>query len=298
MQLIVTVKKLNKRNRVPAKLTDKSSIIGTVLQGFKFEGTEVKNISDPSLGKWYKDRDGYFYWGGGLMALPEPAMFPLEDLPINLPENYLLGADVSHYNSRPDWDAMIHAGISFVYIKISEGVGTPDQKAKAHAENAHANGLKTGYYHFCRPDTRNGGTLQTDAIAEANAAVIILQQLPEPALPLVLDLEDQSSWDTPLSKKDYLAWIEIFIQQIIQSTGVPPVIYSRKEYLDRKLPKDHTLGKYHLWLAAYSIRDANKLKCPVGWQDWSIWQFSEKAHIGGNAMLDLNIMKDLTVIIP
>jgi lysozyme len=298
MQLIVTVKKLNKRNRVPAKLTDKDSIIGTVFQGFKFEGTEVPTVPDPALGKWYQDRDGYYYWGGGLMPLPPPANNVIDHLPANLPTDYLLGADLSHYNAQPDWDAISNAGISFVYLKISEGVGTPDPKAREHADNALAHSLKTGYYHFCRPDTRNGGTPQTDAIAEANEAVIILQQLPPTTLPLVLDLEDQSSWDTPLQKMDYLAWIETFIHQIIRSTGITPVIYSRKEYLDRKLPANHTLGQYHLWLANYSTTDTAKLKCPIGWQDWSIWQFTDKAHLGGNAALDLNIMKDLTVITP
>ena len=302
MQLIVTVKKLNKRSRVPARLTEKDSIAGTVKQGFKFEGEEVTGIADPSLGKWYKDRNGYYYWGGGLVVLQHPpaagSEAHIDRLPANLPADYVLGADLSHYNAKPDWDAITKAGISFVYLKISEGVGTPDKKAREHADNALAHGLKTGYYHFCRPDTRNGGTLQSDAIAEANEAVIIMQQLPATEMPIVLDLEDQSSWDTPLPKKDYQTWIETFIRQVISATGIPPVIYSRKEYLDRKLPKDHTLGKYQLWLANYSVTDAAKLKCPVGWKDWSIWQFTGKARVGGNAALDLNILKDLTVITP
>jgi lysozyme len=296
MQLIVTVKKLNRRSRVPAKLTEKESILGTVPQGFKFDGEEVKNIPDPVLGKWYKDQEGFFYWGGGVMLLPPPANPSIERLPLHLPESYLLGADLSHYNARPDWDAIAHAGISFVYLKISEGVGTPDNKAKEHAGNALAHGLKMGYYHFCRPDRRNGGSVQSDALAEANEVIKLMGQLPESTLPLVLDLEDQTGWDTPLQKKDYQVWIEAFIQHIIEATDVTPVIYSRKEYLDRKLPKDHSLGKYALWLANYSVRDTVKLKCPVGWNDWSIWQFTEKAHIGGNAALDLNIMKDLTVM--
>ncbi len=300
MQLIVTVKKLNKRTRVPDNLTEKNSIAGTVLQGFKFEGEEVKGIHDPALGKWYKDQHGYYYWGGGLHILkqnpPPPGTVHIDHLPANLPADYVLGADLSHYNAKPDWEAIRQAGVSFVYLKISEGVGTPDQKAKEHADNAIAHGLKTGYYHFCRPDTRNGGSLQSDATAEANAAVAIMQQLPATEMPIVLDLEDQTSWDTPLSKNDYQAWITIFIQQVIDATGIAPIIYSRKEYLDRKLPKEHTLGKYPLWLANYSVTDANKLKCPVGWDDWSIWQFTGKAKVGGNAALDLNILKDLEVI--
>src|SRR3954466_2700528 len=66
MQLQVTVNKLNKRSVVPSILPDKKNIVGVVVKGLTFEGTEVPNVPNPSLGKWYQDRDGYFYWGGGL----------------------------------------------------------------------------------------------------------------------------------------------------------------------------------------------------------------------------------------
>ena len=75
MQLIVIVKKLNKRTSVPASLPDPSNIIGVVHQGFRFEGVEVNvgEVINPSMGKWYKDRDGFFYWGGGLTEVFEAA---------------------------------------------------------------------------------------------------------------------------------------------------------------------------------------------------------------------------------
>jgi chitosanase len=75
MQLIVNVKKLNKRSGIPASLNDKN-VIGTVQQGFRFEGEEVKNTINPASGKWYKDRDNSFYWGGALTILEET---PAED---------------------------------------------------------------------------------------------------------------------------------------------------------------------------------------------------------------------------
>lgn len=70
MQLIVNVKKLNKRSSVPDKLTDKN-IIGTVYQGFQFIGDEVVQESNTALDKWYKDRDKSYYWGGGLSIVKD-----------------------------------------------------------------------------------------------------------------------------------------------------------------------------------------------------------------------------------
>ena len=67
---IVTVPKLNKRSSVPASFTDKSNITGFVLKDFSFEANEAV-VVNPNIGKWYKDRDNNFYWGGGLNVLDE-----------------------------------------------------------------------------------------------------------------------------------------------------------------------------------------------------------------------------------
>jgi subtilisin family serine protease len=69
-QLIVTVNKLNKRSTVPPSLPDPKGIIGTVNKNFSFFGTEADpgELPNSSTGKWFKDRDGSFYWGGGLEA--------------------------------------------------------------------------------------------------------------------------------------------------------------------------------------------------------------------------------------
>lgn len=72
LQLTVKAKKLNKRKFVPASLPDPGSITGTVNQGFSFLGEEVMNVPNPLIGKWFKDRDNNFYWGGGLDIFEEP----------------------------------------------------------------------------------------------------------------------------------------------------------------------------------------------------------------------------------
>ena len=190
MQLIVNVKKLNKRSFVPSSLAE-NNIIGTVFQGFRFDGEEITDIPNPSMGIWYRDRDGSCYWGGGIIVEQPPIINKILGLPINLPENYRIGIDISHYNQNINWADVKNSGISFVYIKTSEGVGTPDSKAKEHASNAKLNGLRIGYYHFCRPDKRNGGTVISDSTAEAEEVIRIISVIEKPDLPIVLDLEDQ-----------------------------------------------------------------------------------------------------------
>ena len=65
-QLVVTVDKLNKRTAIPVTLSDKSSNDSVVEKGFRFEGFPFVNTATNGK-KWYKDREGFFYWAGGLM---------------------------------------------------------------------------------------------------------------------------------------------------------------------------------------------------------------------------------------
>jgi GH25 family lysozyme M1 (1,4-beta-N-acetylmuramidase) len=304
-QLIVTAAKLNKRNRAPSKLPDPNGIIGTVYKGYTFEGIECVTIPNPALGKWYQDRDGSFYWGGGLVIETENNVInesidnkiSLQGLPVNLPANYRLGVDVSHLNGDIDWQAIKNTGASFVFIKISDGVGTPDKRAKINADNAVSKNLRIGYYHFCRPDKKSGGTIESDAIAEANEALQIMGDLPKSDLPLMMDLE---SWttkeDSPLEGKDYLLWVTTFLNRVKTQLKIDCIIYSNKNYLNEKLPADHGLGNYKLWLAAYPENpDCNKTACPNGWNDWAIWQYTGNGIIGNSHPIDINILKDNTL---
>ena len=290
-QLKVVVNKLNRRSGPVTDMSDKSNIEGTVSKGFVFESNfQITN----QLGIWYADRDGYYYWGNGLVIIntSPPSLFNIKNLPVNLPPLCRIGIDVSHDNDIPDWSSIKNAGVSFTYIKISEGVGSPDNAAGGHANAAKQGGLKIGYYHFGHPDTRNGGTVISDANAEADDAMSRMADIPKPDLPLVLDLEDSPPWDTPLSPNDYLEWINTFISRIQSTSGLDVMLYSRKSYLDVKLPNEHNLGKYKLWISNYSVTDCNKIICPVGWTDWAMWQYCENGNIAGNSNLDINILKD------
>jgi subtilisin len=71
LRLQVIVKALNKRSRLPAQWPDNEGIAGVVLEGFSFIGEEVNpaEIPNSTTGKWYRDRDGYFYLSDGLLTI-------------------------------------------------------------------------------------------------------------------------------------------------------------------------------------------------------------------------------------
>ena len=58
------------------------------------------------------------------------------------------GIDVSNWQGYIDYKVVKNAGIDVVYIKASQGSNIKDSYFDINYENAKANGLKVGFYHF------------------------------------------------------------------------------------------------------------------------------------------------------
>lgn len=99
IHLIVTANKLNKRKVIPIHLPDSAGIAGVVFKNYEFDGVEVPDseLPNPTLGKWYKDSNNYFYWGGGLTvasASPSPSVtFTRLTPPVTIPHDMPLSYD-------------------------------------------------------------------------------------------------------------------------------------------------------------------------------------------------------------
>jgi len=62
----VIVSLLNKRTQPVDDMADTKNVMGDVRMGFEFESVETETHRS---GTWYKDSDGYYYWGGGLKEI-------------------------------------------------------------------------------------------------------------------------------------------------------------------------------------------------------------------------------------
>jgi GH25 family lysozyme M1 (1,4-beta-N-acetylmuramidase) len=58
------------------------------------------------------------------------------------------GIDVSDWQGYIDYNQVANNGIEVVYIKASQGSNIKDPYFDINYENAKANGLKVGFYHF------------------------------------------------------------------------------------------------------------------------------------------------------
>ncbi len=69
------------------------------------------------------------------------------------------GIDVSNWQGYIDYAQVRNSGIEIVYIKASQGSNIRDAYFNINYENAKANGLKVGFYHFLTAtNTRRSGT--------------------------------------------------------------------------------------------------------------------------------------------
>ena len=89
MLQLTAKKKLNKRSAIPLTLPDKNNIVDALPQGTVFLGELVTGVDLPAapLNIWYKDQQGFYYWGGGVsvseITIPQPLpLFANLELPL------------------------------------------------------------------------------------------------------------------------------------------------------------------------------------------------------------------------
>ncbi|QRW04875.1 lysozyme [Ceratobasidium sp. AG-Ba] len=68
------------------------------------------------------------------------------------------GIDVSSYQGNVDWAAQKSAGITFAYIKATEGTGYTSSYFSSQYTGSYNAGIIRGAYHFARPDVSSGAT--------------------------------------------------------------------------------------------------------------------------------------------
>lgn len=181
-----------------------------------------------------------------------------------------LGIDLSHWNSDPpkrsvDWAAVKAAGITFAFLKATEGTTFRDGRYVENYQGALANSVLMAPYHFWR--------WGSDPEKQAKH---FYSTAPHSDLPPVVDVEDMS---VP-SGANVLPKLLPFLAAVEQEFGVPPIFYTFPYYLiERGNPNHPDLSRLLLWIAHYTVADQPKL--PAAWQQWAFWQHTSKGSVPG-----------------
>lgn len=179
------------------------------------------------------------------------------------------GIDVAKYQGDIDWRTVKRGGISFAFIKATEGGDHLDEKFMQNWAGAGRAGIPRGAYHFfyfCRP-----------AYQQAQWFIRNVPKDPK-ALPPVLDMEWNSKSKTCKHRPEARAVqreMRTFLSIIERHYGKRPLIYTTVDfYQDNHLK---SLKGYEFWLRSVAGHPSEVYPN----QRWSFWQYTGTGRIPG-----------------
>jgi len=188
------------------------------------------------------------------------------------------GIDAARFQTGVDWVEAREAGVSFAFLKATEGGDLLDPEFQSHWRGAGAAGIPRGAYHFfyfCRP-----------AIEQARW---FIRNVPRTkgALPPVLDMEWNAHSPTCRLRPDgakVRAEAEIFLDALERHYGQRPIVYTTVDFY-----RDNDMGRLprvDFWLRSVA---GHPSKVYPG-QQWRFWQYSGTGRVPGfPGRTDLNV---------
>lgn len=184
-----------------------------------------------------------------------------------------IGIDASHHQGAIDWEAVADDGISFAYLKASEGTTFTDPMYAANARAAHDLGIEVSGYHYF--------SLCTPGAAQADHFVSVLGATPRGWLPPAVDVELLGSCSTPPPRDQLLAEIRAFLERVERHTGQEPVVYLFPDF-EEEYGAAADLAGYRHWVRDLDSRPG---------REWWIWQRTDSGTVAGvDGPVDVNVL--------
>lgn len=175
------------------------------------------------------------------------------------------GIDVSSWQGNINFTSVKNDGIDIVYIKSSEGQNYIDPYFEQNYQNAKANGLKVGFYHYVTARNIEQAKLEANFFAKVISGK-------EPDCKLAMDFEAFGN----LSINEINEISKVFLETLQETTNKEVLIYSNSYTARTILSKALTI--YPLWVANYGVSE------PGGndkWSTWVGWQYTSTGRVSG-----------------
>ncbi|PSL22300.1 glycoside hydrolase family 25 protein [Shimia abyssi] len=189
------------------------------------------------------------------------------------------GIDVSRWQGAIDWNIARRSGVSFAFIKATEGGDVADPKFDLHRRGAQAAGVPWGayhYYYFCRSP-------------EEQARWFIKNVPRGSTLPHVLDMEwnprSRTCQRRPNSR-EVLSEARRFLNIIEAHYGRRPIVYTTVDfYRDTGIGR---LGGTQMWLRSVSGHPSQVYPGA----SWTFWQYTGTGLVPGiEGEVDINVFR-------
>ncbi|WP_265501866.1 glycoside hydrolase family 25 protein [Paracoccus beibuensis] len=211
---------------------------------------------------------------GGYQAAPGPGANP--QLGDRRPHEWTRGApyghavhgiDISRWQGDIDWNRVRNAGISFAFIKATEGGDHADPNFRRYWYEAAQARIPRGAYHFyyfCRSGAENAYWYIRNVPREAGS------------LPPVLDMEWSNSRNCPRRPPaaEVLREAEIFLQIVGRHYGQRPIIYTTVDFY-----RENQMGRLNAEFWLRSVAAHPRVTYPG--QSWAFWQYTGTGIVPG-----------------
>ena len=194
------------------------------------------------------------------------------------------GVDVASYQA----ETVNYAGAKFVLVKLTEGTGYINSKAKAQIKSAKAHGLLVmGYFY-----ANHSGSV-SKARAEAKYAVEKARAYGIPAGSYLADDFEQGSGNSIYGGASANADAIIAAMQVIKEAGYKPLVYASASVFRANINYSRVIKSFGtcLWVASYKVRgrqDAADFNYFPSMDGVAIWQFADNYRglsVDGNISL-------------
>ena len=188
---------------------------------------------------------------------PDPRRYPVH------------GIDVSKYQGDIDFGAALKGGVSFAYLKATEGGDRIDSRFAQNWRAAKAAGMPRGAYHFfyhCRSGAE-----------QARWFIANVPRDPD-ALPPVLDVEwtpDSPTCTKRPPREDLVAEMSDFLDAIEKHYGVRPIVYAPID-----VHRDRLVGTFRhreFWVRAVADHPRNVYTN----RPFRFWQYTATGTVPG-----------------
>lgn len=175
------------------------------------------------------------------------------------------GIDVSNWQGYINYEQVKNDGIEIVYIKSSQGNNIVDTYFRINYNNAKANDLKVGFYHFLT--ARN----EEEAIKQAEFFLSVISNT-SPDCKLAMDFEVFG--DLTVSEVNNIS--QVFLERVKEITGKDVIIYS-DTFNASNVFEAELAQKYPLWIAEYGV----EMPRETNWETWQGFQYTSRGIING-----------------
>lgn len=193
----------------------------------------------------------------------------------SLDEYPVRGVDVSHYQGEIDFRRLAEQGMSFAFIKATEGASYVDERLNENLAAVAESPLRAGFYHFFSYDS-SGAAQAENFIAHVPAG--------ENMLPPVIDVEFYGGYRLrPADRDAVVPELRAMVDALEARYGVKPILYcTLRAY---RLYVREAFDDCDLWIR--SVYSSPRLD-----RGWTFWQYTDRAELDGYSgeerFIDLN----------